>query len=308
MLDSPLPGSAIRLTAEVKRARDGGKPVVALESSVLAQGLPIPANAEAAGRIAAAVESAGAVAALTAVVGGTPTVGLTPEELARFLRRDGVQKASARDLPVAMALGRDAATTVAASLAICRAAGLQVFATGGIGGVHRGCTGDESADLLELSRTSVIAVCAGAKSILDLPKTVERLETLSVTVVGFRTAEFPGFLYESTELPVCAVADDVEDVVAVFRNRTRMGMPGAVLVVQPPPHASALPRDLVDGAVERALEEAGNAGVTGAAVTPFLLAAIEQATERRSLTANLDLLEANARLAAEIAGVLYGGS
>jgi pseudouridylate synthase len=300
----PLPASAIRFTADVQEARDAGQPVVALESSVLAQGLPIPANAEAARRMTSAVRSAGALAAVTAVVRGTPTAGLTPDELARFLKRDGVVKAAARDLPVAMARGVDAATTVAASLVICRAAGMQVFATGGIGGVHRGLSRDESADLIELSRTPVIAVCAGAKSILDIPATLERLETLSVTVVAFGTAEFPGFFYESTGLPVSAVAKDVDDIVSIFENQRRLAMPGAVLVVQRPPAESALPRELVDDAVLRALQEAQDAGVAGSAVTPFLLAAIDRATDGRSLATNLALLEANARLAGEIARVL----
>jgi pseudouridine-5'-phosphate glycosidase len=301
---SPLPESAIRLTADVQRARDAGRPVVALESSVLAQGLPIPANAEAARRMTRAVESSGAVAAVTAVVRGTPTAGLTTDELARFLARDGVMKAAARELPVAMARGVDAATTVAASLVVCHASGIQVLATGGIGGVHRGLPRDESADLIELSRTPVIAVCAGAKSILDIPATLERLETLGVTIVGFRTAEFPGFFYESTGLPLGVVANDVDDIVSIFRNQRRLGMPAALLVVQRPPAADALRRELVDDAVQGALREADEAGVTGSAVTPFLLAAIERATGGRSLTVNLALLEANARLAGEIACAL----
>ena len=305
MVASPSPESAIRFTADVQRARDAGRPVVALESSVLAQGLPIPANAEAARRMTHAIESAGAVAAVTAVVRGVPTAGLTPDELARFLRREGVVKAAARDLPIAMANGVDAATTVAASLVICRAAGIQVFATGGIGGMHRGLSRDESADLIELSRTPVIAVCAGAKSILDIPATLERLETLSVTVLGFETDEFPGFLATSTGRRV-PVARDVDDIVSVFRNQRRLGMSGTVLVVQRPPAESALPREVVDGAVERALREVQEAGVTGSAVTPFLLAAIDRATEGQSLTTNIALLEANARLAGHIAFALSG--
>jgi len=252
-----------------------------------------------------AIESAGAVAAVTAVVRGVPTAGLTPDELARFLRREGVVKAAARDLPIAMANGVDAATTVAASLVICRAAGIQVFATGGIGGMHRGLSRDESADLIELSRTPVIAVCAGAKSILDIPATLERLETLSVTVLGFETDEFPGFLATSTGRRV-PVARDVDDIVSVFRNQRRLGMSGTVLVVQRPPAESALPREVVDGAVERALREVQEAGVTGSAVTPFLLAAIDRATEGQSLTTNIALLEANARLAGHIAFALSG--
>lgn len=250
-----------------------------------------------------AVESVGAIAAVTAVVRGTPTAGLTPDELARFLRREGVAKAAARDLPIAMAHGVDAATTVAASLVICRAAGIQVFATGGIGGVHRGHSRDESADLIELARTPVIAVCAGAKSILDIPATLERLETLGVTLVGFDTDEFPGFYASSTGHTV-PVAGDVDDIVSIFRNQRRMDTPGAVLVVQRPPAESALPREVVDSAVQRALQEAQEAGVTGSAVTPFLLAAIDRATEGQSLTTNLALLEANALLAGKIAFAL----
>jgi pseudouridylate synthase len=254
----------------------------------------------------AGVESAGATPAVIAVVRGSPTVGLTPEELDRFLRRVDILKAAARDLPTAMAKGADAATTVAGSLAICRATGLPVFATGGIGGVHREPPFDESADLIELSRSSVVVVCSGAKAILDLPATLERLETLSVTVVGFRTAELPGFFCRSSGLPLATVVDEVDKLAVVFLRQRRLGLPGALLIVQPPPADSALPRDQVDEAVRRALEEARDRRVRGAALTPFLLQRIEAATSGASLRANLGLLESNARLAGQIATALIG--
>lgn len=249
----------------------------------------------------AAIEARGAVPAITAVVRGALCAGLDDETLERFLRRDGVRKVSARDLPVAIAQGADGATTVAASLAICVAAGLEVFATGGIGGVHREPAFDESADLLELARSPVLVVCAGAKSILDIAATLERLETYGVTVVGYGTDEFPGFFTAATGFRVGARADTPRELAAVHRAARALGRPGATLVVQPPPAAEALDRALVDRAVEAALAGAREAGVRGAAVTPHLLAAVEKATGGRSLRANLALLERNASLAAEVA-------
>lgn len=292
--------------AEAGAARAARRALVALESSVLAQGLPSPANREAMTRMRDAVLGGGAVPAVTGVVRGAITVGLDGEGLERFLRRDGVPKVSARDLPVAMARGTDGATTVAATLAICAAAGLDVFATGGIGGVHREPAFDESADLAELARTSAVVVCAGAKSILDLPATLERLETNGVTVVGYRTDEFPGFFTAHTGLPVPARAESAAEIAAILRAARRLGRPGAVLVVQPPPADAALDGDLVGAAVAEALVLARAAGVRGAAVTPFLLAAVERATAGRSLAANLALLESNAALAAEVAVALRG--
>jgi pseudouridine-5'-phosphate glycosidase len=254
--------------------------------------------------MSAAVAAAGAIPAVTAVVRGVPTFGLTNAEAERFLARDGVTKVSARDLPVAMARGMDGATTVAAALALCAHASVPVFATGGIGGVHREPPFDESADLGELARTSAIVVCAGAKSILDLPATMERLETLGVTVIGYRTRHFPGFFYEDTGLPVPMCVGDADEVVSIHRAARELGRSGAVLVVQPPPRASALARDEVEAAISVALEGARAAGVRGAASTPYLLAAVERATGGRSLGANLALLESNAALAGRIAARL----
>jgi pseudouridine-5'-phosphate glycosidase len=256
-----------------------------------------------------AVRAAGAEPAVSAVVRGTPTLGLEPDELERFLARDGVRKVSARDLAAAMLRGDDGATTVAASLALGALAGVPVFATGGIGGVHRAAPGapsphDESADLMELARTPMVVVCAGAKSILDLPATLERLETLGVPVVGYGTDRLPGFFTVDAGLPVPHRADSAGEVAALFRHHRALGRREAVLVVQPPPAEHALPGDVVDRAVADALAGAAAAGVTGPRVTPYLLAAVERATGGRSLAANLALLEANARLAADVAVAL----
>lgn len=252
----------------------------------------------------AAVRARGAVPATTAVVRGEPTAGLDGEPLRRFLARDGVRKVSARDLPWAMSERLDGATTVAASLVVAALAGISVFATGGIGGVHREPPFDESADLLELSRSPLVVVCAGAKSILDLPATLERLETLGVALIGYRTEELPGFFTTRTGLALPARADSAAQVAAVFRAQRALRRPGALLVVQPPPPDVALAPELVDAAVARALERAREAGIQGAATTPYLLAAVERETGGRSLAANLALLEQNAALAAEIAVAL----
>lgn len=203
-----------------------------------------------------------------------------------------------------MAQGADGATTVAASLCIARAAGATVFSTGGIGGVHRGAPFDESADLVELARTPIVVVCAGAKSILDLAATLERLETLGVAVVGYGTDELPGFFTRSTGLKLTARADSPEEVAAMHRASRSLGRYQATLVVQPLPAAVALPQDEVDDAVHQAIEDARRAGVTGAATTPFLLGAVLRATQGRSLLANLGLLEENAFLAGQIAVAL----
>lgn len=301
---SALTRFRVRVLPPVAEALAAGRAVVALESSVLAQGLPIPANREAADRMTRAIERAGALPAITAVVHGEATLGLQPAELERFLARDGVLKVAARDLPVAIAQRKDGATTVAASLSIAVATNTAVFATGGIGGVHRDAPFDESGDLVELARSPIVVVCAGAKSILDLPATLERLETLGVTVVGYQTDHMPGFFTRSTGLSLTARADSVEEIVAIHQAARSLGRRQATLVMQPPPEDVALPRDLIDQAVSEALDEARLMGVRGAATTPFLLGAVLRATEGRSLLTNLGLLEENAALAGRIAVAL----
>jgi len=297
----PKHPGVIRVLPHIARAREDGIPAVALESSVLAQGLPIPENREAARRMVAAVEIGGAVAGITAVVHGTPAIGLREDELERFLARDGIKKVSARDLPTAMVQRRDGATTVAASVVLANAARIQVFATGGIGGVHRDAPFDESADLTELARTPIVVVCAGAKSILDLSATWERLETLGIAVVGFGTSELPGFFTAETGIRLDAWVDNASDVAAVFRAHRSLGRPQALLVVQAPPAGHRLPRDAVEQAVTAAQQTVVERGIRGADVTPILLSAVTRLTGGSSLAANLALLEQNAALAAEIA-------
>lgn len=291
----------IRVLPEVSAALAARQPVVALESSVLAQGLPIPDNREAAALMTSAVRRSGAVPAITAVVRGTSTIGLEHDELERFLAREGVTKVSARDVPLAVARKQDGATTVAASLMLAHAAGIEVFATGGIGGVHRDASFDESADLLELARTPLVVVCAGAKSILDLHATWERLESLGIPVIGYRTDELPGFFTAETGILLNARVESVEEIVAVWRAQRALGRSQSLVVVQPPPREHALPRDAVETAVTDAQRQAADEGVRGAAVTPYLLAAVTRLTKGVSLRANLALLERNAALAGEIA-------
>jgi pseudouridine-5'-phosphate glycosidase len=303
----------IRVAAVVRRALDAGKPVAALESSVLAQGLPVPENAEAARRMISAVERAGAIPAITAVARGEATLGLEPDELERFLKRDGVRKVSARDLGVAIAEKADGATTVAATLAIGGQLGVKVMATGGIGGVHRKLPGDasiavdESADLLELAQTPMVCVCSGAKVILDLPATWERLDTLGIPVIGVGTDELPGFYTAGTGIKLGARAKDADEVTRIAEAHWSLGRRQAVLVVQPVPPKAAMDSPDVERAVADALKQASAKGVSGAAVTPFLLAELSRITGRRTLDANLALLEANAQLAGEIAFVMSGG-
>lgn len=291
----------IRVRSDIATALERGTPVVALESSVLAQGLPIPHNREAANRMVAAVEREGALPAITGVVKGVPAVGLEADELDRFLRREGVRKVSARDIPGAVVEHADGATTVAATLALAHRVGIRVFATGGIGGVHRDAPFDESADLAELARTPMIVVCAGAKSILDLAATWERLESLGVPVIGYRTRELPGFFTAETGIPLDLCADSVDAIVALWQAHRALDRPQAVLVVQPPPARFALDRSRVEAAVDAAQREAQRDGVRGKAVTPYLLSAVTRLTKGISLDANLALLEQNAALAGTIA-------
>jgi pseudouridine-5'-phosphate glycosidase len=293
----------VRTLPAVASALAEGRAVVALESSVLAQGLPIPANRTAALAMVSAVESRGAAAAITAVVRGIPAAGLTEEELERFLARDGIGKVSARDLALAVARGTDGATTVAAAIAIARLAGIYVLATGGIGGVHRAPPYDESADLAELARTPIVVVCSGAKAILDLRATAERLDTLGVLVVGYRTGELPAFYGAESGIAVPRL-EDVSEIVAVYRAQRALGRRSALLVVQPPPAPFALPASVVERAVVEGVRESTRAGIQGSAVTPFLLAHVDKATSGRAREVNLALLEQNAALAASIAVAL----
>ena len=304
--------ATVQLSTAVRAALEKSEPVVALESSVLAQGLPIPENRSAAERMVDAVRRAGAVPAISAVVRGRPLLGLEGDDLERFLCREGVHKVTSRDLGVMIAREADGATTVAATLVLARAANIQVFATGGIGGVHRltrrafdngSQVRDESADLPELARSRVVVVCAGAKSILDLPATWERLETLGIPVLGFGTNELPGFFAAQTGIRLSVRCDTADEIARIARAHWSMGNRQAVLVVRPPP-ASALAQREVEQMIEEALSEAEGNGIEGPATTPFLLEAVSRLTNGRSLEVNLDLLEQNAELAANIARAL----
>ncbi len=300
----------LRVSAEVAVALDEGRPVVALESTLISHGLPYPQNIEVARALEGEVRAVGAVPATIGVVGGAPTVGLSEAEIERFATGGGrVRKLSRRDLAVAVAQAADGATTVAATMAMAAAAGVAVFATGGIGGVHRGAeqSWDVSGDLTELGRTPVLVVCAGAKAILDLPATLEYLETLGVPVVGFGVDEFPAFYSAGSGLPVPARADSPAEVAAIWRAQrdlAAVAAPGGLLLCVPPPPAVALPRDEVEAAIGRALARAALAAVRGPAVTPFLLAAMAEETHGESIGTNVALLRQNARVAALVASAL----
>lgn len=300
----------LRLSEEVANALDENRPVVALESTLISHGLPYPQNLEVAHGLEAEVRGSGAVPATVGVVGGVPTVGMEAAELERFATSAGaVRKLSRRDIAVAAAQRADGATTVAATMALAAAAGVPIFATGGIGGVHRGAerSWDVSADLTELGRTPVLVVCAGAKAILDLPATLEYLETLGVPVVGLGTTEFPAFYSISSGLSVAASAADTAEVARLWAAQRRLAplaAPGGMLVCVPPPAAVALPQAEVEQSIGRALARAEAAAVRGPAVTPFLLAAMADETSGESITTNIALLRQNARVAGKIAAAL----
>ncbi len=285
---------------EVREAVGAGRPTVALESTLIAHGLPWPANLETAREAEAAVRARGAVPATIAVLDGRPTVGLTAAELERIARGGPIHKAGRRDLAPAVALGRTAATTAAATMALAQAAGLHTFATGGIGGAHRESEFDISADLLELGRTAVLVVCSGAKSILDLPRTLEILETNGVPVLGFQTDEFPTFYTAGYSGAVSARVETAAQAAATFAAHVRMGGRGALLA-QPCPPDLAVDAESFNRALAEAELDATAEGVRGADVTPFLLARLAELTGGKTLAANRALIVNNARLAADVA-------
>jgi pseudouridylate synthase len=297
-------GNALfRLHPEVAEALQEGRPVVALESQVIAHGLPWPLNVETARAAEASVRSEGAVPATIAVCHGRPIIGLTDEQLEELAAGSSVLKASRRDLAVAVAQKLTAATTVAATMYLAHQAGIRFLATGGTGGVHRGKTHtwDISADLLEIARTPVAVVCAGAKSILDISRTLEVLETQGVLVVGYRTDDFPAFFVRSSGEPVNARVDCPEEAAALIRAHWELGGAGLVMA-QPVVADLALGQDEFESALEQVEREAAYAGVRGKELTPFLLSNLAEATEGKTLRANHALVVSNARLAAQIAG------
>jgi pseudouridine-5'-phosphate glycosidase len=293
------------LSPQVAGAVADGRPVVALESTLLAHGLPRPENRAAADRVEAAVRAGGAVPATIAVLDGAPHVGLTADQLDRVCADPELAKLSVRDLPVAAALGRSGATTVSSTALLAARAGVPVFATGGLGGVHRQAaeTFDESADLVALARTSIVVVCAGVKSILDVPATLERLETLSVTVVGYRTTVFPGFYVTDSGASVDWAVDGPEQAAAVFAARRELA-PGAVVVANPLPADEQLDPALHDRVIADALAAAEAAAVRGKAVTPYVLDHLHRASGGATLAVNVRLVLRNAELAGRIAAAL----
>jgi pseudouridylate synthase len=297
--------AGIDIAPAVQAALQAGQPVVALESTIIAHGMSYPRNVETARQVEAQVQAKGAVPATIAILQGRLKIGLSQDEIERLGKQGRqVPKASRRDLPVLLAQGKDGATTVAATMIAAERAGIRVFATGGIGGVHRQAaqTMDVSADLQELARTNVAVVCAGAKAILDLELTLEYLETYGVPVLGYQTDEFPAFYSRSSGLPVLARLETPADIARVMQAKWHLGLNGGLVIANPIPEAYALPPALAEPAIAQALAAAEAQGIKGKAITPFLLAQVEALTGGQSLEANIQLVLHNARLAAEVAG------
>jgi len=286
---------------DVANALAAGRPVVALESTLITHGLPHPINLEVAQAMEQAVRDNGATPATIAVLRGQITVGLTSEQLTYLAQATNVRKCSRRDFPIVLAQKGDGATTVAGTMIVAHLAGIKVFATGGIGGVHRGHPVDVSADLLELAQTPVAVVCAGAKAILDLPLTLEVLETHGVPVVGYGCAEFPAFYSRSSGLPLDVRCDTVEEIAAMIRAREQLGFRTGMLITNPIPATDELPAEIAEAAIQQALQEADAQGIRGKETTPFLLARVSELSGDRSRAANIALLKNNARVAAQIA-------
>ena len=297
------------LSPEVDAALKAGKPVVALESTIISHGMPYPQNVETALKVEQTIREGGATPATIAIIGGRLKAGLTPEEI-EYLGKKGtaVTKASRRDLPVLVARGQDGATTVTTTMIIAAMAGIKVFATGGIGGVHRGAetTMDISADLEELARTPVMVICAGAKSILDLGLTLEYLETKGVPVIGYGTEELPAFYTRKSGFKVDYRVDSPEELAAIFKAKQEMSLGGGMLVTNPIPEAYSMDPSRINKAIDEAVAEAQQRGIHGKETTPFLLAKIKDITGGDSLASNIQLVLNNARLAAKTAASLIG--
>ena len=295
------------ISAEVKEALEQGKPVVALESTIISHGMPYPQNVETAMNVEKLIRENGAVPATIAIIKGRLKAGLTAEEI-DYLGKTGaaVTKASRRDLPILVAEGRDGATTVTTTMMIAHMAGIKVFATGGIGGVHRGAetTMDISADLEELAQTPVMVVCAGAKAILDLGLTLEYLETKGVPVLGYGTDELPAFYTRESGLGVDARVDTPEDLAAIFQAQRDLGLKTGMLVTNPIPQQYAMDKTVIDKAIDQALAESHEQGIHGKETTPFLLARVAELTGGDSLESNIQLVLNNARVAAKTAVAL----
>ncbi|MBF0501086.1 MAG: pseudouridine-5'-phosphate glycosidase [Candidatus Riflebacteria bacterium] len=298
--------SLIDFSSEVADARASGMPIVALESTIIAHGMPYPANVKTARLLEATVRENGAVPATIAILGGRFKIGLSGEELEFLAKATHVRKASRADLPGIMGKRENAAVTVAGTMIGAALAGISIFATGGIGGVHRGAekTFDISADLEELSMTPVSVVSAGAKAILDLPLTLEYLETRGVPVVGFGTEEFPAFYYRESGLTLNERVDNPEEAARLIDIKRRLGLAGGVLFANPIPTEAALEREMIEKAIARAISDAHHHGISGKKITPYLLGRLNEITDGKSLAANVALVKNNAAVAARIAVAL----
>jgi len=297
---------ALRVSEEVRDTLTAGRPVVALETTIVTHGMPYPENVRTARALEAEIRAGGAVPATIAVLDGAIRVGLSEEDLERLATANNVLKLSRNDLAYAIATGRPGATTVAATMICARLAGIRVFVTGGIGGVHRGAesTFDISADLEELARTSVAVVCAGAKALLDLPKTLEYLETRGVPVIGYGTSEFPAFWSRSSGLPVPLRLDSLTEIARLLDLKWSLGLEGGALVANPIAAADEIPAPEMSRYIEAVVAEAAAQRITGKAVTPFILSRLVEVTQGRSLTSNIALVRSNARVGAALAVAL----
>ena len=292
----------MKINPEVKKALEENKPIVALESTIISHGMPYPKNVETALKVEETIRENGAIPATIGIINGEPIVGMTKEEIDEFGKRQGIYKASRLDLPVIYAKKLWAATTVAATMIIAAQAGIELFVTGGIGGVHRGATEtmDISADLQELAKTNVTVVCAGAKAILDLPLTMEYLETMGVPVLGYQTNELPAFYTRESGLKVNYRIDSPKEAALVMKAKKDNNLSGGILITNPIPEEYAMDKKVIDEAVKKALDMADQQGIKGKAITPFLLKTIVELTKGDSLESNIKLVLNNAKLGAQI--------
>ena len=292
----------MKINPIVLDALKNNKPVVALESTIISHGMPYPKNVETALRVEQVIKDCGAVPATFGIIDGEPIVGMTPEEIEEFGKRQGIAKASRRDLPVIYAKKMWAATTVASTMIIAAQAGIEVFVTGGIGGVHRGAqeTMDISADLQELAKTNVTVVCAGAKAILDLPLTLEYLETMGVPVLGFKTKELPAFYTAHSGLKVDYEIDNYQEAANIIVSKRKNNLQGGILITNPIPEQYAMDDGIIKNAIETALKMADEQNIKGKDITPFLLKHIVELTGGDSLESNIQLVLNNAKVGAEI--------
>lgn len=302
-----MPGQ-LTLHPDVEAALHSGQPVVALESTLITHGLPYPDNVQTALNMEAAVREAGATPATIAILKGAITVGITEDDVERLGKADNVRKCSRRDLPIAVGLGEDGATTVAGTMIVAHMAGIRVFATGGIGGVHRGHPFDVSADLIELGRTPVAVVSSGPKSILDLPLTLETLETQGVPVIGYGVDNLPAFYTRDSGLPLDARVDTPEQAAAILAAADELGAQNGILITVPVPKGKGIPSEVAEAAINQAVQEADAQGISGKAVTPYILGRVKHITDGASMDANTALLRNNAHIAAQIAAALAQAS